>query len=264
MFFRACKREFYKTVMHRPTWALFVCSVLVALIINSTGAIYSATKLKRLYGEQPVSVAATALGLEGNVTSDNIIELALEKQFFAVFRHTASGIAWISIVFAAYFVCNEYHERGFDALLSHGVSKRTIFWAKWISCMAAFWLAATIILLIMMLRYTVLSKQSMDLIARDLLLYSLMIFAYGSQCIFIAFLCRNMLWTAGITFVMLLLQNISPILHPLQIMQYENLWKMDAPESLTKMALTNSFALLLICTIAARICFQKMELKREV
>lgn len=264
MFFRACKRELYKTIMHRPTWALIVCSVLVAVIINSTGGIYSATKLERLYGNQPVSVAATALGLEGEVTADNLIEAVMEKQFYAVFRHTSSGLAWISIVFAAYFVCNDYHERGIETLFTHGASKRTVFWSKWISCMVTFWLTAMIILMIMMFRYTVLSRQSAGLVTRDFLLYSLMILAFGSQCALIAFVCRNMLWTAGVTFAVMMLQNISPIMDPIRIMQYENLWKSDAPLALTQMALTNSITLLVVCTVVARICFQKMELKREV
>jgi ABC-type transport system involved in multi-copper enzyme maturation permease subunit len=237
--------------------------VVVALLINGTGGIYTATAISRRYGDS-TSYAATALGLGEDVTSENLVDTVLDKQFPAVFRHTASGLLWISFVFAAYFICNDYHERGFEALFTHGASKRTVFWSKWLSCLVAFWLTAMVILLIMLLRYTALSHQPAELILRNLLLYSLMILSYGAQCAMIAFICRNTLWTAGVCFAVTVLQNFSPITHPMQILQYENLWKADGSAALFSTAIISSLVLLAGATVIARVCFQCMELKREV
>lgn len=266
MVFRIFKREIYKNLLHRPTIMLVLGAIIIALMINRIGGIYTKTEINRRYSQYSVAMVATAVGIDvsefdGETEIENVI---LKHQFPTVFKQTSSGLCWVSILFMALFICNEFHERGFESMLEHGATKRSIFWVKWLSASISFWVTSMLVLLVMLFRYTLLKEVPSHLLFQNILLYSVIVSSHGALCILIAILFRNVLWTSGVTFIVILIQSVFPLRNPIQMLSNEVLWTTDTKVDLIKTAVNISLGQLVVCTIIACLAFQIMDLKREV
>ena len=265
MLFSIFKRETYRILHHRPTIVLLLGAILFALVINGMGGIYSKTEIQRKYA-QSSTMAAISLGIDISEFKDGteIEDVILTHQFPTTFKQTSSGLCWISILFMAYFICSEYHERGYESMLEHGATKQSIFWVKWVSVSISFWVVSLFILFIMLFRYTLLKEIPSHSLFRNILIYSVIVLSHGALCILISFLFRNILWASGVTFIVILIQSIFSPHGPMQMLNNEALWTIASQTDLIKTAVYNSAGQLVICTIIACLAFQLMELKREV
>lgn len=259
---RYLKYELYKLSRDLWIWAVVAGLIIFCVIFTSTGGIFTSSQFASTYGDLSPDVAGSALGISGVEDTDDILALAMTRQFPNIFWHTANAMGFFMFIFGPYFICRDFSQRTMGTPIACGVSRTRIFWTKFGIYHAATLLSGVCMLLVLLSMY---GGSWWNIESGYLLhclgLYALIWTAAMSIALMLSFLLRSAIISGAALFLMYLILSPFGELHPVSIVACRELWEPDAAWALIQNAIIVSAVWIVLSTAVSFVSFSRAELK---
>lgn len=257
----------------RP-WSLLFLAVIICIYVGLSIAplrnitSYSAF-MGRYDGMDPKNVAIAVLG----EPRDDLSLVEIFEEFMASkgdwlylrsFVNSSSGVTWISVLMASFFLCRDLNEDSVRPMLLAGYRRGSVF--AWLVVRYYFYGIIINVIAIMM----VCLAWDIDLSTYPhayvfstqfrYLLYSLSLFSYS---MLIAFLLKNPVLSALVSFVFLLImtrvRNLFPSFSPMSVISKEEHWMMTTGPDVYMSYVIASIVIIVVCIAISYFVFRRRD-----
>ena len=269
---RLIKMQSFRT-MKRPWVLLFLVVIIAIYFWMAVSPLRNATSysvVMNRYGEmKPENVAIAVLGeARPDLTLDEIYDEFIASQsdwlYVRSFVNSSSGMAWISCLMAAFFLCRDLGENSVRPILIAGYKRSSVF----IWLVVRYFIFGILITVITLAFVRMSWRVHLGSFPKDYvfstqmryLLYSLYLFSYP---MLLAFLLKNPILSAVGSFILVLILtrvcNLFPSFSPMSVIPEEEHWLMTTGPDVYMHYVIAAIVIIVVCITASYLVFRRRD-----